>query len=52
MHEWEFSATISGVVMADTEDEARQAIRVEILRLYWQVDIDELECTDDEDEDE
>jgi len=53
MYEWEFSATVSGTVMADTEDEARRAIRTEILRLFWQVDIDELDGLDcDEDEDE
>jgi len=58
MNEWEFSATISGVVMADTEAEALQAIRIEIMRLYWQVDVDSLDCLDcdetddDDDEDE
>lgn len=50
MNEWEFSATISGVVMADTEAEALQAIRIEIMRLYWQVDVDSLDCLDCDDE--
>lgn len=49
MKEWEFMASVSGVVMAEDEEDARAEIMHNLGPLNH-VDIEDLQCLDDEDD--
>jgi len=52
MSEWEFEANVGGTVFADTEADARAAVRIKLSGVCQSIDIDYLYLVDDEWEDD
>jgi len=48
MSEWEFEANVSGVVFADSEDDARTAIKAKLSYACQSIDIDYLYLVDED----
>jgi len=48
MSEWEFEANVGGTVFADTEADARAAVRIRLSGVCRSIDIDYLYFVDDE----
>jgi len=48
MSEWEFEANVGGIVFADTEADARAAVRIRLSGVCQSIDIDYLYFVDDE----
>ena len=48
MSEWEFEANVGGIVFADTEADARAAVRIKLSGVCQSIDIDYLYFVDDE----
>ena len=49
MSEWEFEANVGGTVFADTEADARAAVRIKLSGVCQSIDIDYLYLVDEED---
>jgi len=50
MSEWEFEASVGGIVFADTEADARAAVRIKLSGVCQSIDIDYLYLVDIEDD--
>ena len=50
MSEWEFEANVGGIVFADTEADARAAVRIKLSGVCQSIDIDYLYLVDIEDD--